>query len=281
MEIEDVAKPAGFEADPSDAVRRRRVDWRFILLWAIYGFAIIEAFYFAFRPGGLLSFGYGFDQQTYFAAARDWMAGNGYYESYQLAGPYTIDAREILYPPSLLVILVPFTYVPDILWILVPAVGTAVLVRSWRPTYWWLIAIGLCLAAPSSSGLYLLGSPTVWAVLFVAMATRWGWAGPLIMIKPSLFPFALTGIWMRSWWVSAAICSVLVLLTLPMWLDYVAVLLNARGPNANVLYGLWTVPMMFVPILAWAGRSRNPSAINSDVVGGEVSSVTEPGGRTA
>jgi hypothetical protein len=243
---------------PTD-IRPSHGGWRFIALWVVYGFALVEALYFAFRPGGLLFFGLGFDHDTYFAAARDWLAGRGFYESYQVAGPYLIDAREILYPPLLLAVLVPFSFLPDILWVVVPAALTAFIVWSWRPTFWPTLAIGLCLAWPSTSGLYLLGSPGIWAVLAVAAATRWGWAGPLVLVKPSLFPFALVGIRTRAWWVSLVVGAILVLVTLPMWVDYLTVLLNARGPSANILYGLWTVPVMFVPVLAWLGRGSRDS----------------------
>jgi len=233
-----------------------RINWRFVVLWVVVGFAIVEALYFALRPGGLLFFGMGFDQHTYFAAARDFVAGRGFYESYQLAGPYEIDAREILYPPLLLPILIPFTALPDPLWVVVPAVLTGAIVAWWRPSYWALLAIAFCVAWPSSSGLYLLGNPGIWAVLLVAVATRWAWAGPLVMIKPSLFPFAFVGIKSRSWWLGALALLVFVLVTLPMWRDYATVMLNARGAAANVLYSLWTSPMMLVPVIAWLGSTR-------------------------
>jgi hypothetical protein len=235
---------------------RAAIHWRFVALWVVIGFAVVEALYFAFRPGGLVFFGLGFDQNTYFAAARDFLGGRGFYESYQLAGPYEINAHEILYPPLLLGILIPFTFLPDPLWVIVPAILTGWIVISWRPTYWAVFAIALCLAWPSSSGLYLLGNPGIWAVLLVAVATRWEWAGPLVMIKPSLMPFALVGIRSRSWWLGAAALLAVVAATWPMWRDYIAAMFNARGASANVLYSLWTSPMMLVPVLAWLGSTR-------------------------
>lgn len=257
METKNVLMKTDAETSGSAGRRVHQLRWRFIALWVVFAFAVLEALYFAFRPGGLLAFGLGFDHETYVAAARDWLTGRGFYESYQLTGPYLINAREILYPPILLAVLVPFSFLPDVLWVIVPAALTALIVWSWRPNFWATLAIGLCLAAPSTSGLYLLGSPGIWAVLAVAFATRWGWAGPLVLVKPSLFPFALVGIRTRSWWVSLALGGVLIVVTLPMWLDYVTVLLNARGPSANLLYGLWTLPIMLVPVLAWVGRTRH------------------------
>ncbi len=39
---------------------------------------------------------------------------------------------------------------------------------------------------------------------------------------------------------------------LPMSLDYVHVVLNARGGNASILYSIRDVPLMLIPLIAWA-----------------------------
>jgi hypothetical protein len=231
-----------------------RLDWRFVILAALYGFVVLEALYFTFRPGGLFAFGLGYDQHTYLGAARDWLAGRGFYESYQLAGPYRIQAAEILYPPSLLVVLVPFTFLPEPAFVLVPLAVTAAVVWSWHPSYRGWLLIGACLAAPSSFGLYLFGNPGMWAVAAVALATRYG-VGPLVLVKPTFAPFALVGIRTRAWWLTLAAGLGFAFLTLPLWLDYLTVMRNIIEPDP--FYAVWTVPMMLVPLIAARSSRRD------------------------
>ncbi len=222
-------------------------NWRFVVLGAIFGFAALEAIFFTFREGGLWSTGLGYDQHTYMNAARDWLAGRGFYEDYQLAGSYAIQAREILYPPALLLLLVPFAFAPEPLWVAAPLAITVAVVLSWRPSFVGMVLIGICLAAPSSFGLYLFGNPGMWAVAAVALATRFG-VGPLVLLKPSFFVFAAVGVRTRTWWITLAFGVVLGLAMLPMWLDYLTVMRNIHDPDP--LYAVWTVPMMLVPLIA-------------------------------
>jgi hypothetical protein len=213
----------------------------------LFGFAAAEALFFTFRPGGLWEVGLGFDHHTYMNAARDWMAVLGFYEPYQLAGPYKIHAAEVLYPPSLLVLLVPFSYLPDIVWVAVPLAITAWVVWSWRPSFLGWVLIGICVAAPSSFGLYLFGNPGMWAVAFLALATRYG-VGPLVLIKPTFFIFAAVGIRTRAWWLTLALGVAIALVTISMWFDYLTVMRNVVEPDPT--YPIWTIPMMLVPLIA-------------------------------
>ena len=203
--------------EQSRPLRAGLVDWRFVLLGSLLGFAALEILYFSFRPNGLWGNGMFYDGHTFLNAARDWMAGRGFYEAWQFA-PYRIQNVEILYPPSLLVLLVPFTFLPDPVWIAVPLAITAWIVWSWRPSYWGWVAIALCLCYPYTFGNYLLGNPAMWVTAIVALATRWPAFGPLIIIKPAptLLPFALVGVRHRAWWLSFAGCIAFVALTFPM-----------------------------------------------------------------
>ena len=79
-------------------------------------------------------------------------------------------------------------------------------------------------------------------------------AGAFVLLKPSLFPFALVGVNRRSWWAGAAAFVLLALLFAPMWPDFLAVLANSRG--GGLLYSVQEVPMMAAPVLAWLGRQR-------------------------
>jgi ABC-type transport system involved in cytochrome c biogenesis permease component len=79
-------------------------------------------------------------------------------------------------------------------------------------------------------------------------------AGPFVLLKPSLAPFALFGANRRSWWAGLA---ALVLLCLPfggLWADWVASVLNSRG--GGLLYSALEIPMLLLPLVAWIGRTR-------------------------
>jgi hypothetical protein len=234
-------------AAPLGLVTLSRLDWRFIALGTVFGFAALEALYYTFWPGGMWSFGLGYDEHTYMNATGDWLAGRGFYESYQLAGRYQIVSNEILYPPSLLLVLVPFSFLPEPLFVLVPLAITIAVVSWWRPSPVGLLLIGLCVAAPSSFLLYLFGNPGMWAVAAVALATRFG-VGPLVLIKPSFFPFAIVGARTRAWWLTLAVACLFAQLTVPLWLDYLTVMTNIQDPDP--FYPMWTVPMMLVPLIA-------------------------------
>ena len=73
------------------------------------------------------------DYDLYMEATRRWLAGGPFYEPYQLAGPYPITAGDILYPPFALVLLVPFTVLPAILWWAIPLAIVGVVVARLRP----------------------------------------------------------------------------------------------------------------------------------------------------
>jgi len=82
----------------------------------------------------------------------------------------------------------------------------------------------------------------------------WAWPSVLVLLKPSLLPFALFGSNRRSWWIALGL---LVIVSLPfgtMWLDYVAAMRNA---NLGPLYALHTVPFFLAPLVAWVARTRD------------------------
>ncbi|MGH2513088.1 MAG: hypothetical protein ACRDGQ_10415, partial [Candidatus Limnocylindrales bacterium] len=76
----------------------------------------------------------GFDYDTYMAAADRWLAGGNFYLAYQLAGPYAIITREVLYQPILIPLLIPFSILPAVLWWIVPIGIMAAVVGHWRPS---------------------------------------------------------------------------------------------------------------------------------------------------
>ncbi len=218
-------------------------------------------------PGHIFTQGAGHDYSVYMDAARRWLAGGGFYQPNQLAGPYVIQDREILYPPVVLALLVPFTVLPAFLWWAIPITLTAWIVVGHRPSSlgWAAIAVLIVLPVPfavnaSWSLLFLAtGNPGLWTVAAVATATRWGWSGALVIFKPSLLPFAFIGSKTRGWWITLALMAAISVAMLPLTLQYVAVLLNARGPMASLLYSVNNVPLMLIPVAARVtGRRTDP-----------------------
>jgi ABC-type transport system involved in cytochrome c biogenesis permease component len=99
---------------------------------------------------------------------------------------------------------------------------------------------------------YPAGTPTIWFVMFMALATRWPWWSALILAKPTLLPFGLVGVRSRNWWIAA---SVLALATLAMWsltMTWVGVVFDQRG--SGLLYSVLNVPFMLIPLVAAAKR---------------------------
>jgi hypothetical protein len=66
---------------------------------------------------------------------------------------------------------------------------------------------------------------------------------------------ALVGYRRRSWW---AVVVALGLASIPfgfLWIEWIRVVLNSP---ADADYGLRNLPWVAIPLVAWAGRSRDP-----------------------
>jgi len=199
----------------------------------------------------------GIDFALYRDVAARWLAGGPFYEPHQLAGPYVVAHGDILYPPVGLWLFVPFTVLPAFLWWAIPAALTvwAIARVRPRPAVWPLMA--LCLAWPTTPLKIWTGNPVMWAAAAMSVAIVYRWAAPFALLKPSLFPFAAFGIRERVWWVGL---GVLLLLCLPfggLWADWVASVINSRG--SGPLYSVLEAPMLLLPLVAWAGRTRQVS----------------------
>jgi hypothetical protein len=218
----------------------------------------------ATHPGGILSGPPGFDYQTYMSATQRFLNGGGFYAPYQLAGPYAIGTRDILYPPSALWLFVPFTVLPAVLWWAIPLGIVGWVIASYRPSPWAWAAILALLVLPFpfdwhfsyALELVVTGNPAMWVVAAVAAGTRWRWPAAFVLLKPSLAPLALIGVRGRAWWLAAGGLAVLSLALVPLWIEYVTVVLNARGPRASLFYSVTDLPLMLIPIVAWLGRRR-------------------------
>jgi len=215
------------------------------------------------------------DFDLYMDATRRWLAGGPFYEPYQLAGPYDMPWGQILYPPQALAMFVPFSLLGPVLgpvvFVAIPAAITATIVWRYRPGFWAWAAILLVLVLhPDAPLIWIAGTPTIWVVALVALATRWPWVSAFVWFKPSVFPFALLGIRDRRWWIVTATFAVSAVLLWPMMSQWLTAVTNARGENSGLLYSLSPTALAdpLIPLIAWWGR-RQP-APSTDV---EVRSV--------
>lgn len=204
---------------------------------------------------------FGCDYNVYQDAARSWLAGDGFYRARQLVGPYQIVGGDILYPPTLLWLVVPFTALPGLLWWAIPAAISAWAMWRLRPASWlWLIMLAL-LVLPPNLWTIERGNPVMWVAALTLLGVAYGWGGAFVLLKPSLLPFALIGITGRRWWVVAGLLALLTLPLLPLLLQYPQVILDSRGPGGpggqgGLLYSLHEVPLLGIPMLAWLARRR-------------------------
>lgn len=141
----------------------------------------------------------GVDYHLYIDTAARWLHGGTYFQTYQVAGPYEITAGDILYPPVVLLLFAPFAFLPAVLWWLLPAVAVAWCLWRLRPArvVWPLLVA--CATWPTSPLKVLTGNPVIWAVATLALGVVYAWPSVLVLIKPSLFPFALFGVRKQTW----------------------------------------------------------------------------------
>jgi hypothetical protein len=195
------------------------------------------------------------DRQLYANAALSWLEGTGFYLPHQLAGPYEITPGDVLYPPPMLIVFLPFALLPAILFYIVPLGITAAIVAWHRPGVEAWPAIAFCLWWPTTTVVIAGGNPGIWLMAFMALATVWKPAAVLVLLKPTLAPFALFGVNRRSWWIGLATLIAVSALFLPLWPDYVTATLNARG-GGGIFYSIGQAPMLLLPLAAWARRTR-------------------------
>ena len=239
------------------------IDWRWIaprLVLAVF------AGYLAFRWGALIVTGHVEalwlkDHHLYMEATRGWLAGGSFYPDWQTSGPYEIRWGAILYPPIALLLFVPFTFLPGWLWIIVPLGVTLAVVASHRPGIWRMAVIAVVLASNPMEILdYTAGTPTIWIVMFVALATRWPWWSALVLAKPTLIVFGLLGVRSRTWWLAAIAMSLVTLAFWSMTITWFGVLFDMSG--VTVLYSVPNAALVLVPLIAGypTMRSRLASA---------------------
>jgi hypothetical protein len=242
-----------------DGGQAQRINWRRVALLTVAGLTILWAcdqLYLAIASGGQA----GGDFGLYQGAARRWLSGGGFYPAYQLAGPYDTlaqgDNPPILYPPVALLLFVPSLVLPGILWWAIPLGVTVWIVLNYRPNALAWLAIGFSLAFVPTLDTIFAGNPGMWVPLAVGLSLRHRWVAAFVLLKPSLFPFALLGVRHRGWGIVAGLIAVVSILMLPMDLDWLRATLNARGDRSGLFYSLRELPLDCIPLVAWAGRHR-------------------------
>ena len=185
----------------------------------------------------------GGDFRMYLAIAHRVLSGGPLYEPRQLAGPYVTVPGDSMYPPIAFPLFAAFTVLPAALW-WAPVAIVGYRLRSVRG--WRLAAILWLLAVPSTLPIIWTGNPVMWAMVGLALPRWWSWT---VLLKPSVFPFALIGIRDRRWWVAAGCLGLASLAVLPLTLQWFAVILNARGVWAGPLYSLGNAPLLLIPIV--------------------------------
>jgi hypothetical protein len=232
----------------------------FTLVCAAFGIAYLTKFVPLWLSVNMV----GVDFSMYQTAAIRWLGGGNFYLDYQLAGPYATSGHvgldsPILYPPTLLLLLVPFTVLPAILWWVIPILITALTVAAWRPRPLVWPVLAFLLVFPMTLWEIATGNPVLWFTMLFALGTRYGWPSALIVLKPTLAPFALLGMRRRSWWLALACLAAVSLLFLSTWPDYIRATLNLTA-DLGLLYSLNQFPMMMIPVIAWLGRGSAGTA---------------------
>ena len=192
----DGARRPAAMSGPGLAAQLGRVQWDLVFTWAAVATLVIAALRAAHFVSTIpdLSASIGVDYQIYMSASRRWLAGEGFFFPFQLAGPYVIAGGEVLYPPVVLWLLVPFSFLPALLWWLVPVVVTLLAARAMRPRPWGVLVAAIILVLPIAQEPILWGNPVIWLVPAVAWGLLAGWPAAAVLVKPTLAPFVLAGL---------------------------------------------------------------------------------------
>jgi hypothetical protein len=243
--LETVPAPTLAVERPSGSVTPRVRAVLLVVALGILVFPIADVLRAAARPN-FNGYG-GIDYALYMDATRRWLDGGAFFQPYQLAGPYPVQMGDVLYPPNALWLFVPFTVLPAILWWAIPLGVTAAMIGRLRPAPVAWPFLALCCFWPPFVARIVAGNPVMWVMAAVALGFAFRWAFVGVLLKPSLFPFALLGIRDRSWWIALAIVAAASLPFGSMWLDWITAVTNS---TAGLFYSLQDVPILLLPVIA-------------------------------
>lgn len=242
-----------------DEARLKRVRLARVIILTVIGLAVLAlvgqlVVGFAFLNWGATD--WGGDLRAYVEASRMWLHGDGFYLTRQLHGPYQTELGDVLYPPTVLYVFLPFIVLPAQLWWVLGVGLLAYVVWLWRPALWAVALILVCLAYPNNAITIFRGAPVIVVSALVGAALRWKWPGALILLKPSILPFALIGIRSRGWWLTAALLVILTLPLLSLVPDWLHAVIDSRG-YGGLLYSARDLPLLMIPVFAYLGRTRS------------------------
>jgi hypothetical protein len=232
-------------------------------VFVLFGAKILLERWLLFDRMGLI----GVDLEIYLGYARRFLDTGSMYAATQLAGPYPgqpyvsgpIPAdMPSLYPPTTIYLFAPFLVLPPILWWVIPLGVVAYVLLHLRPARATWPVIVLPLITPDFAAGLVTGNTGMWLLAGVAGGVVWGWPAVILLIKPFLAPFALSGARMRAWWIGLAVAAALSVPLTASWIAYPTVVANARGID---YWPLGYVPMLLAPIVAWIGRDRTQSEV--------------------
>jgi hypothetical protein len=112
--------------------------------------------------------------------------------------------------------------------------------------------MALCLWGPVQIH-FVSGNPDLWITMFLALSTVHPAFASFVFIKPSVAFFGLWRVRSRAWWYGFVPLSVMSLLLLPLWFDWLRVVLNSRG-TGGLLYSWQEMPLLLIPMIAWLAR---------------------------
>ena len=201
----------------------------------------------------------GVDYRIYIAAVARWQASGQFYLPGQLAGPYHVmGSGAVLYPPIILILLVPFTVLPAVLWWIAPIGLTVWAIARMRPSAWSLALAGTICTTDAVQAPFFWGTPVIWLLPAVAWGLLLGWPAVAVLVKPTLAPFALVGLTHPRAFLAGIIGFVALALPFStMWLDWLTAI---RNSDLDLSYAYLQNLLLGVPVVAWLGRDgRWPS----------------------
>ena len=231
--------------------------WRDICLIIAGTSGVIAAYIFALH---LDWFTISPDWSVNMDAAQRWLTTGTYFLPRQLNGPYEHLNMDVMYPPAALYLFVPFSFLPRLAWFVVPLGIMAAALWRLRPAVWGWAVIGVLFCYDPVAIMELTsGNPLLWAMAALFASVAFDTPASFVLLKPTLLPVALFGIWRRSWWLGLAL---LVLLSLPMLaldITWLRVALDARQPF-GLLYSLHEMPCAAIPLVAWLASAHSAEA---------------------
>ncbi len=238
---------------PADIVTRYRTSrWLGPLAVGLLGAAGIVFVWALLGPFGRANLDW--DRAHYLAATARWLDTGTPYLASEVAAPFDYQPDTFLHPPVALILFLPFRSLPALVWYVIPIAIVTVLVVKWRPARWTWPIMAACLAWPRTSGMLIVGNTDLWVAAFVALGLSWGWGWALVALKPSFAPLALLGVRQRAFWIAVAVVGAVSIPFGRLWLDWFSVVVHAPG---GILYSILGLPLVLLPAVAYAGRTRD------------------------